>query len=340
MLLCYVDDQIPGISRRKRGKTWHYFSPEGVRITDPEEVARLNRLGVPPAYKDVWFCPDPNGHLQATGIDARGRKQYRYHDEYRAFRDAHKYDRCVHFGHALPKLREKVAADIELPGLGRDRILAAVVRLLDIGYLRVGNEGYAQENDSYGATTLRNEHGRVWGDKVRLEYRGKGGQVQKVEIRDKILARIVRRCQDLPGQHLFQYVDDDGQPHPIGSSDVNDYIREAMGEEFSAKHFRTWGASVLAFETIVRSDPDEPITIKQLLEPVAQALGNTPAISRKSYVHPLLIEAVKRGDIDKLVGRSLPRPMKYLAPEERGFLEFLEEAEPEARRAESTQVAA
>lgn len=323
-MLCYVDDNMPGITRRRRGKTWHYFDPEGRRITDEAEIARLNKLGVPPAYRKVWFCPYPEGHLQATGIDERGRKQYRYHDEFRAFREAHKYDRCIHFGHALPKLRARVEEDLALPGLCKQRILAAIVRLLDIGHVRVGNEGYAQENDSYGATTLRTEHGEVRGGKLKLEYRGKSGKLQKLVIEDKSLARIVRRCQDLPGQHLFQYVGHDGEPHRVGSGDVNAYIREAMDDDFSAKHFRTWGASVIAFETIVACDPDEGLTLKELLEPVACALGNTPAISRKSYVHPLLIERVKEGRIDDIAGRCLPRPMKYLSPIERGLLEFLE----------------
>ena len=321
-MLNYVDHTQAGITRRKRGAHWHYFSVDGTRITAPEEIARLNKLGVPPAYSRVWFSPDPDGHLQAIGYDAKGRRQYRYHEDFRSQRDDHKYDRCSGFGAALPKLRAMVETDIATRGLGRRKVLAAVIRLLDHGHIRVGNDVYAAENDSYGATTLRTDHSRVRGDKVSLEYRGKSGKLQKVVIADASLAKIVRRCHDLPGQALFQFVGHDGEPHRIGSADVNAYIKEAMGEDFSAKHFRTWGASVIAFETIVASDP-ATLTLKAMLEPVAAALGNTPAISRKSYVHPALIDLVSSGQASDLAGTRLPRPTKYLSAAERGLLAFL-----------------
>lgn len=317
-MLTYTDTSEPGITRRKRGQHWHYFAVDGARITDPQEIARLNKLGVPPAYARVWFCADCNGHLQAVGYDAKGRKQYRYHEGFRQAREADKYDRCGGFGEALPALRAMVERDIGVRGLGRTKVLAAVVRLLDSGHVRVGNDVYASENESYGATTLLTEHSAVRGSKVRLEYRGKSGKMQRVVIADEALAKIVRRCHDLPGQALFQYVGD-GEPHRIGSADVNAYIRDAMGEGFSAKHFRTWGASVIAF-TAIR---DGAATLKEMLEPVAAALGNTPAISRKSYVHPALIAVMADGRQGELVGAKLPRPTTYLSAAERGLIAFL-----------------
>jgi DNA topoisomerase-1 len=317
--LTYVDTSEPGITRRKRGRHWHYFAVDGTRITDAGEIARLNRLGVPPAYARVWFCPDPTGHLQAIGFDARGRKQYRYHEGFRQQREADKYNRCGGFGDGLPRLRAMVDRDIAARGLGRTKVLGAVVRLLDSGHVRVGNDVYANENESYGATTLLTEHSEVRGARVKLEYRGKSGKMQRVVIADAALAKIVRRCHDLPGQALFQYVGDDGEPHRIGSADVNAYIRQAMGDGFSAKHFRTWGASVIAF-TAIR---DGAATLKEMLEPVAAALGNTPAISRKSYVHPALIAVMNEGRQGELTSITLPRPTKYLSAAERGLIAFL-----------------
>jgi len=321
-MLTYGDASEPGITRRRRGKHWHYFDATCRRITEAAEIARLNKLAVPPAYARVWFSADPASHLQAVGYDERGRRQYRYHADYRLQQDLAKYDRCVEFGGALPLVRARVEADMALPGLPRDKVLAAVVRLLDQGHIRVGNESYAAENKSFGATTLRNRHGAVRGNTVKLDYRGKSGKQQQVSITDKALARIVRRCQDLPGQALFQFVGDEGTPHRIGSADVNAYIKAAMGDDFSAKHFRTWGASVIAFETIVRSRA--PLTLKAVLEPVSEALGNTPAISRKSYVHPRLLELLSSGDAFDLAGATLPRPTKYLTAAERGLIGLLE----------------
>ncbi len=321
-MLNYCDASEPGITRRKRGKHWHFFGVDGARITDAQEIARLNKLAVPPAYARVWYSPDPEGHLQAIGYDAKGRRQYRYHSDFREQRESHKYDRCASFGSALPLIRKRVEADMALRGLPRDKVLAAIVRLLDQGHIRVGNEAYARENKSFGATTLRNRHGSVRGSTVRLDYRGKSGKLQQVRLSDASLARIVKRCQDLPGQALFQYLDDDGDPHRIGSAEVNAYIKEAMGDDFSAKHFRTWGASVIAFETIVRTRA--PLTLKALLEPVAAALGNTPAISRKSYVHPKLLELVTSGAAAELMGTPLPRATMWLSGVERGLIGLLE----------------
>lgn len=321
-MLTYGDTSAAGITRRRRGKHWQYLAADGSRIIEPDEIARLNKLGVPPAYERVWFSPDPAAHLQAIGFDAKGRKQYRYHADFRSARDADKYDHCGGFGAALPNLRAAVERDIAVRGLGRTKVLAAIVRLLDSGHIRVGNDCYAAANESYGATTLLNEHSAVRGDRIKLEYRGKSGKMQRVVIADASLAKIVRRCQDLPGQALFQYLGDDGEPHRIGSGDVNAYIKDAMGDDFSAKHFRTWGASVIAFETIRASDP-ATLTLKTMLVPVAAALGNTPAISRKSYVHPALIALVSDGRAAELAAARLPRATPYLTGAERGLIAFL-----------------
>lgn len=322
MRLRYSDPDGPGFTRRRRGKSWQYFDHDGSRVTDAATVARLNGLGVPPAYDRVWFSPHDNGHLQAIGYDAKGRRQYRYHAAFREKREGAKYDRCVQFGEALPLVRAKVESDLELRGLPREKVVAAVVRLLDRGHVRIGNEGYARENDSYGATTLRTDHSEVRGTTVRLSYRGKSGKEQTVALSDAALARIVRRCQDLEGQALFQYLAEDGEPRRIGSADVNAYIQDAMGADFSAKHFRTWGASVIALDTI-RAWPDGEISLKLMLQPVARALGNTPAISRKSYVHPLLIAAVRDGRAADVAALKAPRPAKFLGSTERLLIEML-----------------
>jgi DNA topoisomerase-1 len=326
--LCYVDDGQPGISRRRHGRYWQYFDAAGKRITDRDEIDRLNAIGLPPAYRDAWFCPRPNGHIQALGYDDKGRKQYRYHQGFREKRDAAKYDRCADFGRVLPKLRKRVEADLRKRSLSRETVVAAIVRLLDTGRIRVGNEAYAQSNKSYGATTLRSRHAKVRGRTVKMRFKAKSGIERELSITDSTLSRIVRKCQDLPGQNLFQFIDEDGEPQPVSSTDVNDYIREATGEDFTAKHFRTWSASVIAFEQICAAG-EEGVGLKAILEPVADALGNTPAISRKSYVHPALIDAVKdrRGGF----GLQCPRATKYLSGVERGLIAFLDK--PKRRKA-------
>ncbi|PTQ09912.1 DNA topoisomerase [Sphingomonas oleivorans] len=320
----YVDDSQPGISRRRAGRGWAYFDPRGQRIRDRAEIDRLNAIALPPAYRNAWFCPDPCGHIQATGYDEKGRKQYRYHAEFRAVQEAEKFDRCADFGRALPRLRARVEADLAGRGLGHDMVVAAIVRLLDLGRVRIGNEAYAKANRSFGATTLRSRHATVSGARVKLEYLGKSGRMQRLTIQDSRLSRIVRRCQDLPGQKLFQYLDEHGEAHPIGSSEVNAYIRDATGGDFTAKHFRTWGASVLAFRHIVEAAGHGRPSLKAMLEPVAAALGNTPAISRKSYVHPALIELCRTGDGSRICDLKLPRATKYLSSHERALIGFLD----------------
>lgn len=333
--IVYHDDEEPGITRRKVSHGgWGYWAPDGKRITDRDEIDRLNAIGLPPAYTDAWFCPDPNGHIQAVGWDEKGRKQYRYHTEFRERQEAAKYSKCVSFGLALPALRRRVEADLARRRHDKARTVAAVVRLLDTQHLRIGNEAYAKTNKSYGLTTLRDRHARISGGTLKLKYRAKSGRERTLTITDRSLAQFVKRCQDLPGQKLFQYVDEEGEPRPISSSDVNAYIKEAMGEDFSAKHFRTWGASVVAFEAL--AEAAAPIGLKTMLAPVVERLGNTPAIARKSYVHPALIELGKDKDAQLRFREALklPRSSQYLSRAERGLIAFLQ-AHAEAEAADS-----
>jgi DNA topoisomerase-1 len=322
-MLKFVDDTIPGITRKKMRLGWGYYGPDGKRITDRHEIERLNKIGMPPAYERCWFCADPEGHLQAVGYDARGRKQYRYHVDFRASQDAQKYERLADFGRALPKLRKKVEEDIAGKATRPETVIAAVVRLIESTHMRVGNEEYAKENKSFGATTLRNRHAKFERGKLKITYAGKHGIKRTVTVNDRNLARIAKRTQDLPGQHLFEYHNEDGDVCPVSSSDVNAYIKEATGGDFTAKDFRTWGASVIAFEEMAkRAEGSKTIKLKSVIEPVAEALGNTPAISRKSYVHPAIIEAAK--DAGVIGGRKLPRPSKHLSSHERALIDFLD----------------
>jgi DNA topoisomerase-1 len=323
--IAYVEDKlVPGITRKRRGRYWQYFDAEGRRVTDREEIDRLNAVGLPPAYERAWFCPDPCGHIQAIGYDAKGRKQYRYHPRFREQQDAEKYAKLAAFGHALPKLRKKVEQDLARRAVSKETVVAAVVRLLDCEHIRVGNEQYAKENKSFGATTIRSRHVKQLGRTVKMRFKGKHGIVRELNVTDRNLTRIVKKVQDLPGQHLFQYLDDESEACPVTSADVNAYIKEATGGDFTAKHFRTWGASAIFFDQICNSGDGEKIGLRTALEPVAEALGNTPAISRKSYVHPALIDAVKVDPRDPLGGLACPRAGKYLSRAERGLLMFLE----------------
>ena len=321
----FVDDlDTPGITRKRHGRYWQYFDAKGKRITDRDEIDRLNAVGLPPAYERAWFCPKANGHIQAIGYDARGRRQYRYHPDFRARQDKEKYALMAEFGRALPKLRKRVEADLKKRKVARETVVAAVIRLLDCEHIRVGNEQYAKANKSFGATTLRTRHVKQLGRTVKMRFKGKHGIERELNITDRNLTRIVKRVQELPGQNLFQYVNDEGEACPVTSADVNDYIRDATGGDFTAKHFRTWGASALFFETLCAADPGEKIGLNTALAPVAEALGNTPAMSRKSYVHPALIEAVKARPRDPLGTLNCPRKTAYLSSAERGLLAFLE----------------
>jgi DNA topoisomerase I len=331
-MLRHSSDAEPGLTRKRIGSSWGYFDSEGNRITDRQEIDRLNAIGLPPAYEQAWFCADPKGHLQATGVDARGRKQYRYHEDFRQKQDAVKYEGLLEFGKGLPKLRRRVEQDLKRRKLGRDTVLAAIVRLLDTEHIRIGNEQYARSNKSFGATTLRSRHVRKTAGSMTMRFKGKHGIVHEVRITDSSLKRVVKRCQELPGQMLFQCLGEDGETQPITSGDVNAYIKEASGGDFTAKHFRTWGASVIAFEQLLLKKEDARITVKTVVEPVAEALGNTPAISRKSYVHPRLLEAIKESPRDPLDGMDRPRARKWLSSAEVGMLEFLARGGKRTRR--------
>ncbi|HUP67485.1 MAG TPA: DNA topoisomerase IB [Sphingomicrobium sp.] len=337
-MLRFTDLSAPGITRKRTGRAWAYFAPDGARITDRGEIDRLNAVGLPPAYEQAWFCPHGDCHIQAVGTDARGRRQYRYHGEFRAQREADKYEGCMEFGQALPKLRRRVDLDLKRKALDKQRVVAAVVRLLDEEKIRIGNRQYARDNKSYGATTIMSRHIKRQGGRLMMRFTGKHGIVHEVPLSDSRLARVVKRCQELPGQMLFQYVNGDGEPQPVTSADVNDYMREASGADFTAKHFRTWGASVIAFEQLLTKRENARITVKTVVEPVAEALGNTPAISRKSYVHPALLEAVKSDPRDPLEGIEQPPPRKRLSRAEVGLLEFL--AQGTSRRRKVKQAAA
>jgi DNA topoisomerase-1 len=333
-MLNFVDDSGPGITRKKLRLGWGYYGADGKRITDRTEIERLTKVGMPPAYERCWFCPDPQGHLQAVGFDARGRKQYRYHPDFRAEQEARKYERLAEFGRALPNLRKRIEEDLDGKPTSKEAVLAAVVKLIDTTHMRVGNEEYAKDNKSFGATTLRNRHARVGRGKLKISYKGKHGVKHEVTLTDRRLARIAKRTQDLPGQHLFEYVDNAGNIYPVSSSDVNAYIKEAAGGDFSAKDFRTWGASVIALENMAKAAAAHgKVKLKSVIEPVAEALGNTAAISRKSYVHPAIIEAAK--DAGALGERALPRATKHLSAYERSLIEFLEALPKEEAKIEA-----
>jgi DNA topoisomerase-1 len=322
-MLRHSSDNEPGYTRKRMGSYWAYFGEKGERVADRETIDRLNSIGLPPAYTDAWFCKDSEGHLQAVGVDARGRKQYSYHPEFRASAEKTKFEGLREFGKALPKIRRRVEKDLNRRKLSREAVLAAVVRLLDTEHLRVGNPEYAKENKSFGATTLLHRHVQQTEQKLRMRFASKGGIVREVTITDRRLARVVRNCAELPGQLLFQYINGEGEPQPISSSDVNDYIRETSGGDFTAKHFRTWGASVIAFEKLLGANEQRKVSVTTMVEPVAEALGNTVAISRKSYVHPSLVEAAKERPRDPLKGVERPPARKWLSSAEVGLCQFL-----------------
>jgi DNA topoisomerase-1 len=331
---------MPGIRRERRGKAFSYIGTDGKPIRDKDELERIRSLAVPPAYGDVWICPHPLGHLQATGIDARGRKQYRYHPKWREIRDETKYHRMLDFAKVLPRIRETVDSHLRTQGLNRDRVLAAVVRLLEETTIRVGNEEYAQENDSYGLTTMRNKHARVKGGTIRFTFKGKSGVKHAIELRDRSLGKIIRACQDLPGQDLFEYLDDEGNVHAINSSDVNEYIKTISGGDFTAKDFRTWVGTVQCALLLADREPataqsERKRTLNEVIAQVAKRLGNTPAVCRKSYIHPEIIAAYTE---DGTIGqKARGKPAKGLLPEERFVVRFLTRRERETPAQRTTK---
>ncbi|WP_407309933.1 DNA topoisomerase IB [Pseudomonas sp. nanlin1] len=323
--LHYVDDTQPGLRRKVLRGKFAYFDTQGQRIKDPDEVKRINALAVPPAYTDVWICADPMGHLQATGRDARGRKQYRYHARWREVRDENKYSRMLEFGAVLPKVRKQMEAHLGLPGLPREKVMATVLSLLDTTLIRVGNSQYARDNRSYGLTTLRGRHVDVKGSSIAFEFRGKSGVEHKVTVKDRRLAGIVKRCLELPGQNLFQYLDADGERHTVSSHDINAYLQQLTGAEFTAKDYRTWAGSALALQMLRElhwePEPDAKKHIVEMVKQVARQLGNTPAVCRRCYIHPAVLEHFVLGELAKL---PKPRQRKGLRLEEVALASFLE----------------
>ena len=330
--LRYVTDSMPGLRRKGSGKNFRYFSPDGKVVRDPGEIRRIRAMVIPPAWQEVWICPWENGHLQATGRDARGRKQNRYHPLWREARDETKYNRMFAFGKVLPKIRRKVLRDLRQRGLSKTKVLAAVVRLLETSLIRVGNEEYARENRSFGLTTMRDKHVEISGSALRFNFRGKSGKEHTVDLRDPRLARIVKACQDIPGQELFQYLNEEGQREQIDSEDVNEYLREISGSDFTAKDFRTWAGTILAAMALQEfaqfdSEAQARQNIVRAIEQVAKRLGNTPSICRKCYIHPLILDAYLDGSmVETLKQRAesqMVHSLKHLSPEEAAVLGML-----------------
>jgi DNA topoisomerase-1 len=335
--LRYTLDGEPGIRRDGKPGAFRYVDSRGEVVGDERELARIARLAIPPAWTDVWICANPRGHLQATGRDARGRKQYRYHREWRAERDSNKFERLAAFGAVLPALRAAVERDLALPDLPRRKVLAAMVGLLDSTFVRVGDERYRRENNTYGLTTLRNRHVQVNGDRIRLRFRGKAGKEHDLLLSDRRLARVVRRCRDLPGYELFRYVDEGGEVRSVGAADVNDYLRETCGADYTAKDFRTWGATVIAASALMSAEPapserDAARIVNDALRCAAQVLGNTVAVCRKSYVHPGVIDAYRNGEHARLRARGFANGLRGPEPYVLRLLQRIARAAAHRRR--------
>jgi DNA topoisomerase-1 len=332
--LRYVHDDRPGIRREPDKEGFRYLDARGELVEDEATLKRIKALAIPPAWTEVWICPQANGHLQATGRDARGRKQYRYHARWREVRDEVKYERMIKFGKALPQIRKEVDRALSLPGLPREKVLATIVYLLEATMMRIGNDEYARENKSYGLTTLRNRHVKIEGSEVQFRFRGKSGVHHDVKVHDRRVARIIQRTRDLPGQHLFEYVDEHGEPQTIDSSDVNDYLREITGEDYTAKDFRTWSGTVLAaialreFEKF-DSEAQAKKNVVRAIETVAEKLGNTPSVCRKCYVHPAVLESYLDGTmVEGLLASAeaaLAEELHELEPEEAAVLAMLQQ---------------
>ncbi len=330
--LRYVHDDRPGITRHPIGKSFAYRNADGTKVRDEAVLARIRSLAIPPAYTEVWICPRPDGHIQATGRDAKGRKQYRYHPRWHAVRDATKYERMEAFADALPGIRARVAADLRRAGLPREKVLATVVRLLETTLIRVGNDEYAATNESFGLTTVRNEHAEVEGGRVAFRFRGKSGRDWEVDVADPRVAKVVLACQELPGQELFAYRDEEGAVHDVGSADVNAYLREISGQDITAKDFRTWAGTVLAALALREFEAFDSVTaakknVRAAIEAVAARLGNTPTVCRKAYVHPGLLEGYLSGGIALEIAEEARRELRddvaTLRPEEAAVLALL-----------------
>ncbi|HEX8297222.1 MAG TPA: DNA topoisomerase IB [Chthoniobacteraceae bacterium] len=332
--LRYTSDEQPGIRRQRQGDDFVFIQPNGKQVTDPETLRRIKRLVIPPAWEEVWISPHENGHIQATGRDARRRKQYRYHPDWRAQRDQNKFGRMLAFARALPRLRKRVDRDLQRRGLPREKVLATVVRLLEATLIRVGNDEYARHNKSYGLTTMHDRHVKVKGGRIHFAFKGKSGKRHEISFQDAQLAKIVKRCQDLPGQELFAYEDENGQPRDVGSQDVNNYLRSLAGEEFTAKDFRTWAGTVLAaialreFQAFSKK-AEAKKNVVAAIEAVASTLGNTPAVCRKCYVHPVILESYLQGNtiatLQQRVSSKLDRSLAAMRPDEAAVMVLLQE---------------
>jgi DNA topoisomerase I len=332
--LRYVTDDIPGIHREKKGEDFHYVDADGKRVTDEKTLERIDSLVIPPAWTDVWISPYANGHLQATGRDDRKRKQHRYHPKWREVRDENKYTQMIAFAKALPQIRKRVDEDLALAGFPRNKVLATVVKLLEVSLIRVGNEEYAKENRSYGLTTLKDRHVEVSGSKLHFHFRGKSGKKHDIDIHDRRLAKVVKGVQDIQGQELFQYIDEDGERRKVDSDDVNAYLREISGEDFTAKCFRTWVGTVLAARALQEfkkfdNNAEAKKNVVQAIKAVAERLGNTPTICKKCYVHPAILESYMDETLLETLtgraGRELSKSLHELPPEEAAVLALLEE---------------
>lgn len=332
--LRYVHDDKPGITRKLKGDHFCFYAKDGSEITDEEEIKRIRKLAIPPAYTDVWICPSSNGHIQATGRDAKGRKQYRYHPRWKEVSDETKYNKMIAFGKALPAIRRHINKDLARTGLPKEKIMAALVHLLEVTLIRVGNEEYAKENKSFGLTTLRNRHVDIKGDKIAFKFLGKSGQHHEISLTDRRLARIVKRCKDLPGQDLFEYLDEEGNPVDVSSTDVNDYLQNITQDHFTAKDFRTWAGTVLAVYALQEflkfdSEVQAKKNIVQAIDSVAKKLGNTPSICRKCYVHPEVFNAYLEGSLIKVMKQRAENEILHelgdLTPAEAAVLAFLQE---------------
>ncbi len=330
--LRYVSDSLPGVRRRRSGKGFSYLGPDGRRITDAGRIAWFRGLAIPPAWTDVWISPIKRGHIQATGRDARRRKQYRYHPRWREVRDAAKYDRLIDFARALPRIRRRTDRDLRRRGLPREKVLALVIRLLEATLIRVGNDEYARENSSYGLSTLKDRHAEVKGARVRFRFRGKAGKEHEIDVQDRRLARLVKQCQEIPGQELFQYIDADGTRQDVTSGDVNDYLREVSGQDFTAKDFRTWAGTVAASMALseftqIDDEAGRKTAIVRAIEEVAEQLGNTPTVCRACYVHPHLLESYLDGTLVQALtqrARGVGRGAHALRREEAAVLGLLQ----------------
>jgi DNA topoisomerase-1 len=330
--LRYVSDEETGFTRKRSGRGFAYYDTQGKLIRDEKILKRVRSLAVPPAYTDVWICRDARGHIQATGRDDKGRKQYRYHAKWSEVRDSVKYEHMIEFAEALPLIREKIDEHMRLRNLSRNKVLAVVVHLLETTLIRIGNEDYVKANKSFGLTTLRNQHVQVDGGELKFEFKGKSGKSWKLKLRDRRVAKVVKQCQDLPGQHLFAYVDDDGERRVVTSSDVNEYLREISGAQITAKDFRTWAGTVLAAMALAEFEAVDSAAlakknIKQAIERVAQRLGNTPTICRKCYVHPQVVQSYLDGELAREVREEIDQELRedisHLEPEEAALLALL-----------------